>query len=161
MHTITTGRLDGGNITVDITPIGYNKNKQPTYAYKPSVKVKDKKSALKGGKDYTVTYKNNSQEAYELYIDALKKNAAQAEALKPVAELRAVEGGNYVLQEAMVIPLPIYQTKLTKNNLYVVVEEQESIVYSGQQIRPQVRVYYSDDMIYVIIAVHGFISFLF
>ncbi len=143
--TITTGKLDGGNITVDITPIGYNKNKQPTYAYKPSVKVKDKKSALKGGKDYTVTYKNNSQEAYELYIDALKKNAAQAEALKPVAELRAVEGGNYVLQEAMVIPLPIYQTKLTKNNLYVVVEDQESIVYSGQQIRPQVRVYYSDD----------------
>ncbi len=69
----------------------------------------------------------------------------KSKALKPVAELRAVEGGNYVLQEAMVIPLPIYQTKLTKNNLYVVVEDQESIVYSGQQIRPQVRVYYSDD----------------
>lgn len=143
--TITTGNLNSKNITIEIVPTAYNSKKQPAYEYKPAVKVKDGKSLLRTGKDYAVTYRNNSQEAYERYIDALKNNAGDAEALMPAAELRAVEGSNYVLKETMIIPLPIYQTKLAKNNLYVVIESQESITYSGKQLCPHVRVYYSDD----------------
>lgn len=142
--TIVEGVLDKAQIT--ITPVAYNTKKDSSFEYKPSVKLKLQNSALNAKTDYEVTYRKNTQADYEAYLEKLKNvTATEAEADRPMVVISAKEGSNYVLANSskpIEIPLPIYQTKLTKKNLYVVVED---AVYTGKQVTPNVSVYYSED----------------
>lgn len=140
--TIVEGVLDKAQIT--IASVAYNTKKDSSFEYKPSVKLKIQNSALNANTDYEVTYKKNTQADYEAYLEKLK-NATATEANCPMVVINAKEGSNYVLANSskpIEIPLPIYQTKLTKKNLYVVVED---AVYTGKQSTPNVSVYYSED----------------
>jgi len=139
---VVEGVLDKAQVI--IAPVSYNGKKDAGYEYRPSVKIRVQKSTLSAKTDYEVTYEKNTQADYESYLQKLE-NAAAAEADCPVAVIKAKEGGNYVVADSskeIRIPLPIYQNKLTKKNLYVVVED---AVYSKIQVTPKVRVYYSEN----------------
>lgn len=142
--TIVEGVLDKAQIT--ITPIAYNTKKDSSFEYKPSVKLKIQNSTLNAKTDYEVTYRKNTQADYEAYLEKMKNvTATEAEADCPMVVISAKEGSNYVLENSskpIEIPLPIYKTKLTKKNLYVVVED---AVYTGKRVTPNVSVYYSED----------------
>lgn len=150
--TIKEGDLRGSDITVKTTPLAYNSNKAADYVYKPAVKLTDGKTALRAGVDYEISYRNNTQADFEAYLQKYKQTDpavpggmsssgdAQAEDdAMPRAVITAVAGGNYTLAEPVIVPLPVYETKLTKANLQVEVEE---AVYTGVQVTPQVTVTY-------------------
>lgn len=130
---ITPGILTKENIT--ITPVIYSDKKAPGFEYTPTIKVKDNNSTLKKGVDYTIEYQNNTQEAYQSYLKKLPSANDM-----PTAIITAAPDSNYKIEQPIQLPLPIYQTKFTKNNLYVVVDP---AVYSGRQVQPAVRVYYA------------------
>lgn len=142
--TITKETLDDAEILKTITPIAYQSKKSSDYAYKPSVKLKQGKSVLSASSDYEITYEKNTQADYESYLQKLKNNTA-SEADIPVVVIRPRDGSNYTVSSPsgeIRLPLPIYQTKLTKGKLHVVIGD---AVYSGTQTKPSVSVYYSDD----------------
>ena len=142
--TIAPGILDGADITKTITPVAYNSKKAPDDAYKPSIKLKQGKSALNASTDYEIVYLKNTQADYEAYMEKLK-NGTAAEADRPTVVIRPRENGNYTVGSPsgeMRFPLPIYETKLAKNQLHVVIDE---AIYSGTQVTPAVSVYYSSD----------------
>ena len=135
--TITKATLTAKNIT--ITPVAYNERKADSYQYTPSVKIKVGNSTLKKGVDYTLAYRHNDQVSYKAYIEKLEKGIATNND-QPVAIITSIPDSNYNIQE-IEVPLPIYQTKITKNNVYIVVDE---ATYTGQQIKPAVQVYFAD-----------------
>lgn len=140
--TIVEGVLDKAQIT--IVSVAYNMKKDSSFEYKPSVKLKLQNSALNAKTDYEVTYRKNTQADYEAYLEKLKKKTA-TKADCPMIVISEKEGSSYVVADSskrIELPLPIYQSKLTKKNLYVVVED---AVYTGMQVTPNVSVYYSED----------------
>lgn len=142
--TITEGALDWeseeSSITVKTSPVVYQPNKAADYPYTPSVKLMDGKTALRAGTDYEITYEMNTQEDFENYIKNLAEGTVMNDAADiPKAVISGKAGSNYELSRPKTIPLPIYQTKLTKTNLRVEIEE---AVYTGSQVTPKVKVYY-------------------
>jgi len=129
--TITQGTISKENVT--ITPVAYNANKPNTYKYTPSVKIKVGNTTLKANTDYKLEFKNNDQASCKAYFEN--------QGSTPIAIITPVDGSNYRMDTEIQIPLPIYQTKLTKNNVYIVVE---STIYDGTQRTPDVRVYFAD-----------------
>ena len=149
---ITQAELTEGQITV--TPMILNTKNN--YEYKPSVKVTDSVSGkvLSAGenKDYTITYENNGQENVRKYVSG-DESAAQP---MVVVKVPSSGTGSYKLAEGVSeikVPLPIYQTKLTSSNLYVIVSEDPAqITYTGdtgtderiRPVTPDVTVYYGE-----------------
>jgi uncharacterized repeat protein (TIGR02543 family) len=139
--TIRPGRLDGEQISFSAKAVAYNQNKPADYVYKISVKVLDQKSAMRVNQDYEITYLNNTQADYEAYLEKLASGQAH-ETDMPRAEITAKEGGNYKSEKAVIVPLPIYNVKLTKSNVEIQVAE---AVYTGEQVTPDVIVYYQGE----------------
>ncbi|MDE6214060.1 MAG: InlB B-repeat-containing protein [Lachnospiraceae bacterium] len=128
--------VDDGDIQIKTTAIAYNPNKVEDYIYKPAVKLMDGKSALRAGTDYAIEYQNNTQADYERYLQNLR-NHISTEGDMPVAVITEAEGSSYRLENQIIVPLPIYEVKLTKANLSVEVDE---AVYTGNQLTPEVTV---------------------
>ncbi len=139
---------DDSTVSIQIAETVYNPKKSGTYTYAPKLKVLDGTKTLKSGRDYTATFYNNKQEQVTAYYEALK-NGADASVLAsimPYAEIKAREGSNYI--GSVTIPLPIYQTKLTTKNLYVIVSSDESErTWTGGQVTPLVDVYCGESSI--------------
>ncbi|MDE6737917.1 MAG: InlB B-repeat-containing protein, partial [Lachnospiraceae bacterium] len=142
--------LRADSIQIKTTPVAYQENKAEDYAYKPAVKLTDGKTALRAGTDYEIAYRNNTQADYERYIQKLQELAGDSlpqggeltiEDAVPMAVITVAEGSSYKLDSdrPIVIPLPIYATKLTKANLKVEIGE---AVYTGCQVTPEVTVSY-------------------
>ncbi|MCH5249931.1 MAG: InlB B-repeat-containing protein [Lachnospiraceae bacterium] len=137
--TITKAELS--EAVVSIKPVAYDSKKAKDYIYKLTVKLTDKKSPLKEKIDYSVEYINNTQSAYETYIEKLEDGTATISD-RPIARITAIAESNYTSQESIEVELPIYKNKLAKNNVYVVIGEAG---YTGAQVTPDVKVYYSND----------------
>lgn len=135
-------RNENKNITIEITPIAYNEQKAQDYAYKPAVKIKDGKSTLKYLTDYTLEYKNNTQNICSSFIE---QGLSAPLETKPYVIITPTEGGNYDSTEPVTVPLPIYRTKLTANTLYTVIPNTESTQYTGKSVEPKILVYYNSD----------------
>lgn len=139
--------VDSGSIQVKTTAVSYNPNKAEDFEYKPAVKLMDGKSALRLNQDYEVRYECNTQAQYmqywEAYSEAVKNGAADPELnqnlqqLRPRAVITAKAESSYEADGEIVVPLPIYQTKLVKSNLEVELTE---AVYTGNQVTPAVTV---------------------
>lgn len=134
-------------IQIKTTEVAYNSSKTEDYEYKPAVKLMDGRTALRAGTDYEIEYRNNTQADYEKYLQAFEE-AAKSEnanpdeilslqAIQPRAVIVAKAERNYVADGEIVVPLPIYQTKLVKKNLQIDVAE---AVYTGSQLMPAVTV---------------------
>lgn len=140
--------VDSGSIQVKTTAVSYNPNKAEDFVYKPAVKLTDGKSALRLNQDYEVRYECNTQVQYmqywEAYSEAVKNGAADPELnqnlqqLRPRAVITAKAESSYETDGEIVVPLPIYQTKLVKSNLEV--DLTEEAVYTGNQVTPAVTV---------------------
>jgi len=122
---------DLNDLTVKTVSVAYNEKKAADYEYKPAIKLMDGKKALKAGVDYQIEYRNNTQAEYEAYRNGGTNT--------PCAVITAKDGSSYRLDGQIVIPLPVYQNKLTKKNVSVQVEASEC-VYTGRQVRPSVEV---------------------
>ncbi len=105
--------------------------------YTPAVTIKDGKKTLKKGEDYEIFYYNCTQSDVRDWQSAV-----------PYVEIRGI--GNYGgidgrdEGEVIVKPLSIYQKKLSANTLYVVYNEEAGYTYTGQQITPEITVYYGN-----------------
>ncbi len=140
--------VDSGSIQVKTTAVSYNPNKAEDFEYKPAVKLMDGKSALRLNQDYEVRYECNTQAQYmqywEAYSEAVKNGVADPElnqnlqVLRPRAVITAKAESSYEADGEIVVPLPIYQTKLVKSNLEV--DLTEEAVYTGNQVTPAVTV---------------------
>ena len=142
--------VDSGSIQVKTTATAYNPNKAEDYAYRPAVKLMDGKSAMRVNTDYEVTYLRNTQADYQAYLEAYAAAVQKAESgaadpetdknlqeLRPKAVITAKTDGSYEADEAIVWPLAVYQTKLTKSGIQIDVAE---AVYTGNQVTPAVTV---------------------
>ena len=137
-----------GSIQTQIMAVGYNPGKGAEYEYKPVVKLKDGGAALRADMDYEIGYRRNTQADYKAYLEAYRNAIAGGTAdagsdeklreLMPAAVIKAKDGGSYAADGEIVVPLPIYQTKLVKRNLQITVEE---AVYTGNQVTPAVTVH--------------------
>lgn len=144
--------IDGTNITVKTSPVGYQENKADDYPYRPAVKLTDGKTALRAGTDYEIDYVQNTQADYETFMQKLRddedymqksENGTLSYDGVPRAVIAAKDDSNYKLSGSKTILLPIYQTKLMKSNLKV--EFLEEAVYTGSQIMPEPKVYFLDE----------------
>jgi hypothetical protein len=159
--TITAADLktahDNGTVKVTASQVKFDEKKtDAAYEYKPTVKVTDGKKTLKKDKDYTLVYKNNTQEKVKAYLEALADSQKQytADDLKkkqPCVIITAAGTDYYTAKtddsdSAVTVYLQVYETKLTTANLYVAVsDETEKVTYTGSQVRPEVTVFYSAD----------------
>lgn len=117
-------------------------SKKSEYEYKPAITIKDDAKKLKSGKDYIITYENNTQDNVVKYMNN------DADAKHPTVTLIFPEESSYCFKdkegkvlEKTVMPLRIYKNVLKKSELYVIVDD---YTYSGKQIKPDgnsVRVY--------------------
>ena len=139
--TIDRADLNGSGIVIECAPVAYNSKKADDYAYKPAIKVKDGKAALKAGKDYEISYVNNTRADYNNYLEKLKSGNETADDI-PVAVITEKEGSAYTVQGSIRVPLQIYMTKFTKSNLDV---EIDTVVYTGGQVKPNVTVKYKGE----------------
>lgn len=139
--------VDDSSIQIRTTEIVYNPKGAEDFEYKPAVKLMDGKTALRADVDYEIQYLNNTQAKYMAYLqayeDAVKSENSNPnedlslQAMKPQAVITAKAESNYVADGEIVVPLPIYQTKLVKKNLQIDVAE---AVYTGSQVKPAVTV---------------------
>lgn len=137
--------VDEGSIQIKTTAVGYNSNKVETYEYKPAVKLMDGRTALRANTDYEMEYLCNTQAEYLQYLQAYEQAVVggaedpnkDLQELMPRAVITAKADSNYVADGEIVVPLPIYQTKLVKGNLEISVAE---AVYTGGQVSPAVTV---------------------
>ncbi len=141
--TIEKGSLNGSSITILPSAVNYQTGKAPAYAYTPSVKVLDGKSALGKGKDFDLVYVNNTQADWEAYLQNPDRQTMNIKDMPHIA-IQAVEGGSYSLEAPIRLPLPVYQNKLTKKNLIVEIDE-TAAVYTGAQVAPKVTVFYQGE----------------
>ena len=158
---IKNAEISADQITVSQT--AFNENAKDTYEYKPGVKVVDSVSGktLSAGpnKDYEIRYVNNGQEDVTKYVKG------ETGAVQPMAVITVPGSSSYELSDADIheledgtkvieMPLPIYRTKLTGSNLYIIVadEKTEDITYTGvvgdgnkiSPAKPEVAVYYGE-----------------
>ena len=154
------------NLTVTAAAAAFDSRKADGYQYAPKITVKDGKKTL-GKKDYTVKYENCSQTEVKTYLDKLAtlgmpdESTAQQDddgdggstaweelqKISPHAVITAVQGSGYTTTagKEITVYLNIYETKLTGSNLYVVVSsEAAQTTYKGEQVMPEVTVYYGD-----------------
>ena len=89
------------------------------------MKVYDGKKVLTVGKDYTVSYRNNTN-------GELNEELSNGEVV-----VRALNNGNY--RGSITVSLPIYAEKISSSTIYTIIEP---AVYTGGQVRPQIRIYY-------------------
>ncbi len=139
--------VDDGSIRTQMLSVAYNPSRAEDYVYKPAVKLKDGGIALREGTDYEIEYRNSTQADYKTYLEAYRNavmnGTADADSderlqtLMPAAVIKAKEGSGYEADGEIVVPLPIYLTKLTKSNLQITVAE---AVYTGSQVTPVVTV---------------------
>lgn len=148
------------NLAVFAASVAFDDRKKEDYEYTPKITIKDGKKTLSGGKDYEVKYENCGQTAVKGYLEKLEAfgssdNAAdnggtaweELQKSAPRAVIRAVAGKGYRTDSGkeIAVYLNVYQTKLTANNIYVVVSnEPAQITYKGQQVKPDVTVYFGD-----------------
>ena len=135
LFTIEKALLTGSNISITLKELAYQPKKKEDYVYRPKVVLKDGKASLSSKTDYQVEYRNHSQKAYADYYFGENPTEEQ----KPVVVIKPMEGGNYTGGE-IVLPLPVYQTKLTKKNLHAVISR---IRYSQGQAMPELELFYS------------------
>lgn len=140
--TILAGNLSSEDIRVEINPTAYNEKKKDTYVYKPTVKVYDGTKTIKAKTDYSIEYINATQDKVRTYFEKLKDGSA-TDADAPKVRITAGTSGLYVgsIQDMI---LPIYEKKLEAKYIYILVDESQAI-YSGGQLMPTVRVFYSDN----------------
>ena len=139
--------VEDDSIQIKTTEIAYDPKKAETYEYKPAVKLMDGRTALRANTDYEIQYLNNTQADYEAYLRVLEEEAksenanpdkdSSLQAMRPRAVITAKAESNYVADGEIVVPLPIYRTKLVKKNLQIDVAE---AVYTGSQLTPDVTV---------------------
>lgn len=148
------------NLAVSAASLAFDDRKKEDYEYTPKITVKDGKKTLGGGRDYEVKYENCGQTAVKGYLEKLEAFGASANAADnggagweelrrtaPRAVIKAVAGKGYKTDagKEITVYLNVYRTKLTANNLYVVVSnEPAQITYKGQQVKPDVTVYFGD-----------------
>ena len=108
----------------------------------------DGKQVLSATKDYQIYYGNCRQDEVKRYLDTLKSGNATEEELaakRPYALIAARDGSGYTTERGIVIPLTVYETRLTGQNIYVVIsEDPKQTTYTGSQLRPEIAVYYGD-----------------
>ncbi len=139
----------GGSVTVTTTAVRftskmvYDSEMEDYYdryenkEYTPTVTVKDGKKTLKEGEDYEISYYGCAQ-----------NDVRDWQSAAPYVEIQGI--GNYGgidgRDEGDVItkPLSIYQKKLSANTLYIVYGEEAGYTYTGQQITPEITVYYGN-----------------
>ena len=130
--SITAKDLNASDVEITVVPVAYNAKKADAYKYQPKVVVKDSGKVL-GKADYTIDWADNTQKDYnDWYADESKTKSAPS---MTIAGTGAYTG-------TVTMKLPIYRTKLTAANLYVMVEETN---YTGKQVTPAVAVFYSAD----------------
>ena len=117
--------LADGSIMVEVKPLAFTNSENDAQTYHPAVKVYDGKKALAVGKDYTITYINNTNRKLDVDL-------SNAEVL-----IEAVPGGNY--EEEITVPMSVYAEKISASNIYTVIE---GTGYTGEQVQPDVQVYY-------------------
>lgn len=124
------------NLSVTTTAVAYNKTKAWEYEYRPKVELMDGRQALSAQKDYDIIYYLCGQGSLHDYF-------TDSPALRPYAVVTAKEEGNY--EGSRKVGLTVYQNKLTGSSLYVVMTQDTSqLTYTGEQVRPEVTVYYGD-----------------
>lgn len=137
---------DNENLAVTAAEVAFYKNKADNYTYQPKITVMDGKHTLNSRTDYTVRYERCTQAEIKNYLDALQGGRAteeELEQLKPYVLIEAKKGNGYV--GSIRKELTVYRTKLTGNNLYIVINTDTSqITYTGEQVKPEVTVYYGD-----------------
>lgn len=134
-----------GSIQIKTTETAYNSKKAETFEYKPAVKLMDGRTALRANTDYEIQYLCNTQAEYLQYLEAYEHAVENGDAdsdeklqeMRPRAVITAKADSSYVADGEIVVPLPIYQTKLVMKNLQVKVAE---AVYTGSQVMPEVTV---------------------
>ena len=114
-----------GTITVDVKALAFTNAANAAQTYRPTVKVYDGKKVLTVGKDYTVSYRNNTN-------GELNEELSNGEVV-----VRALNNGNY--RGSITVSLPIYAEKISSSTIYTIIEP---AVYTGGQVRPQIRIYY-------------------
>ncbi|MDE5718245.1 MAG: hypothetical protein K2I53_11665, partial [Lachnospiraceae bacterium] len=133
--------VDEGSIQITPTAVAYNPNKAEDYEYKPAIKLTDGKTPLRANADYVLMYEKNTQADYNAYLQAYGETNPDADKklqeLMPRAVITAQADSNYEADGEIIVPLPIYQTKLVKKNLQIDVAE---AVYTGNQVTPAVTV---------------------
>ena len=138
--TITKAKFSSEQVVVNQLAL----NTKGNYEYKPSVKIVDSVSGkvLSANNDYKIEYENNGQSNVTKYV------SGDEGGLAPKVVITVPEAGYYELTDGIgktdkiEVPLPVYKTKLTSKNLYVVVSE---TFYTGEQLTPNVTVYYSEN----------------
>lgn len=121
------------NTVITVKPLAFKATEG--YVYKPSVTVKDGKSTLKAGTDYTVDFVNPSRSDLEAWFAGDTSKAPK---------LRILAKYNSGYSDYADVEVNIYNCKLSSSNAYVKVDDSENI-YSGSQQIPGVKVYYSAD----------------
>ena len=122
-----------GNMQITVKPMPFKAKEG--HQYKLSVVVKDGKSTLKKGNDYTVDFVNPSKADLEAWY-------AGDESKAPMVTIKGAEGSCYYGSRN--VPVTIYNCKLSSNNAYVKVDDSTNI-YNGKQQLPKIEVYYSSD----------------
>lgn len=144
----TAAMENNANLTISAAAVAFNMGKAETYLYQPKITVKDGKKALKANNDYTVDYKNCSQQEVMAYLDALETAGTswnEVRSMRPYAVIQAAVGSSYTTENDITVDLNVYRTKLAGSNLYIVVSEEPSqVTYFGKQVKPNVTVYYGD-----------------
>lgn len=138
------------NLTFTAVQMAYDSKRDGDsgYEYRPKVRITDGKQVLSATKDYQIYYGNCRQDEVKRYLDTLKSgNATEEELLaqSPYALITARDGSGYTTERGVMIPLTVYETRLTEQNIYVVIsEDPKQTTYTGSQLRPEISVYYGD-----------------
>ncbi|HBN56535.1 MAG TPA: hypothetical protein DD414_07145 [Lachnospiraceae bacterium] len=131
-----------GAVSIVAAETVYRPGKPAAYTYAPKITLSDGSKNLNAKKDYTVAYNNNRQDQVQAYFEALENGASVSDLVSqmPYAVITASDTGNY--KGTVTVPLPIYRTKLTSKNLYVVISPEEADrTWTGKQLTPKVSVY--------------------
>lgn len=120
--------------------IPYLPGKPADYAYTPVINVWDGNIKLRLGKDYTITYLENTQADYEGFVKTLKENPKDVHPI-PRAVITPTADSPYLSSHTVL--LPIYMTELTKDNVEVKIVGET--YYTGRQVKPKVEVYYKGE----------------
>ena len=138
--------LQNPNLTIAADAVFYD-GKKANYTAK--LKVTDAKKTLSAGenKDYVITeYKNNDKTSIEEYLNLIKAGAVvPGTGLDEKKPQVLISGrGNY--EGTATVYFDVYDTKINSNNLYIVIsDEPGEITYTGNQLTPEIAVYYSVD----------------
>lgn len=137
-------KYENGLVEIGIAGVAYDAKKKQEYLYKPKVTVKEGKATLKNNTDYTIEYMSNDQAAFEAYLKKVEEiGTRETIPIEETPRIVLTPKGSYS-GEKIILPLQIGKTVLSAANLYIVVDEQQT-VYTGKQVKPAMVVYYSAD----------------